>query len=119
MSPSNDIPQFLELWQSTLQEATILGCIFSEPQQVNLFLGALPVTWSAIITTQGGISGLTFIDLFSNTLQQNDINNSTVSKSTSSSNHALYVKGKYIKPSYGKPSKIYNPGRFQKPFFHD
>jgi len=39
---SNDVITFLELWQSTLHKVVILGCIFIDPQQVNLLLGALP-----------------------------------------------------------------------------
>lgn len=80
MSSTDNVPQFLESWQATLQEVAISGCIFTEPQQVNLLLGALPDTWSAFITTQGGLSNLTFTDLLSNILQQNDINTSLVSK---------------------------------------
>lgn len=70
----SDVITFLELWQSILQEAAILRCTFTNPQQVNLLLGALPNSWSASITTQGGIANLTFTYLLSNILQQNSIN---------------------------------------------
>jgi len=60
MSPSHNVPQFLESWQSTLQEVAIPRCTFSEPQKVNLLLGTLPSTWSAFITIQGGLLDLTF-----------------------------------------------------------
>jgi len=67
-----------------------------DSQQVNLLLGALSDSWSAFITTQGGISNLSFVDLISNILQQNSIN---LSKSNIVESSAFYVKGKFIKAS--------------------
>jgi len=69
MSNLDDVIAFLELWQAILQEASIASCTFSDSQQVNLLLGALPDSWSAFITTQGSINNLTFTNLLSNILQ--------------------------------------------------
>lgn len=74
MTTYDDVPQFLENWQATLQEVAIAGCTFENAQQFNLLLRALPSTWSAFITTQGVLDDLSFDKLFSNILQQNVIN---------------------------------------------
>jgi len=74
MSDSDDIVEFLETWQSLMQEAAIAGCTFTDFQQANLLLGTLPDSWSAFITTQGGLTDLTFPNLLSNILQQHAIN---------------------------------------------
>lgn len=97
MSDNEDVVAFLESWQALLQEAAISSCIFSEAQQVNLLLGALPESWSAFVTTQGGLADLTFVNLLSNILQQNAIN---LSKTEVSKSSAFYVKGKFMKPVF-------------------
>lgn len=97
MTDNDDVINFLEHWQSVLQEAAIAGCQFDDTQQVMLLLSALPDSWSAFITTQGGISTLTFTELISNILQQNAINNSNTESSKTS---AFYVKGKFFKPQH-------------------
>lgn len=74
MTPTQDVPRFLENSQATLQEAAAVGYTFTDVQQVNFLLGALRDMWSAFITTQGGLEDLTFNNLLSNILQQNDIN---------------------------------------------
>lgn len=38
MSETDDVSSFLESWQSVLHEAEIVGCIFTEDQQVNLLV---------------------------------------------------------------------------------
>ena len=48
-------------------------------------------------------SGLTFTDLPSNILQQNDINNSMISKFDRSTTHAFYIKGKFSKSPSNQP----------------
>ena len=63
MIPIEDVLQFLETWQATLQEATIIGCTFTD-----VLFGASLETWSTFITTEGGVDDLIFIDLFSNIL---------------------------------------------------
>ena len=101
------------MWQSLLQEAEIAGCVFTEDQQVNLLLGALPDSWGAFVTTQGGINDLTFTALLSNILQQNSINQS---KPESSKTSAFYVNGKFIKPQFNKNNqhgKKFNTTKFQ------
>lgn len=113
MTDSEDVVAFLESWQSTLQEAAISGCIFIDAQQVNLLLGALPDSWSAFVTTQGGISDLSFHTLLSNILQQNSIN---TSKLPTSKTNAFYAKGKFIKSSQYKPYQSrYRKSNFSKP----
>lgn len=69
MFENDDVINFIETWQSTLREAAIAGCNFTDSQQVNLLLAALPTSWSPFITTQGGILSLTFTTLISNILQ--------------------------------------------------
>lgn len=96
MSDNDDVVSFLESWLALVQEASISGCTLSETQQVHLLLGALLETWSAFVTTQGGLSDLTLINLISNILQQNSIN---LSKHEAPKTSAFYVKGKFIKPT--------------------
>jgi hypothetical protein len=104
MTGNDDVVTFLENWQTVLQEAAIAGCKFDNAQQVMLLLAALPDSWSAFVTTQGGIPTLTFTELISNILQQSAINSS---KTESSKTSAFYVKGKF--------NKFQNkPNRFQK-----
>jgi len=94
MTDSDDVSTFLESWQATLQEAAISGCTFSEAQQVNLLLGALPDSWSAFVTTQGGIADFTFTNLLSNILQHDSTN---MSKNEQPKNNAFYVKANFRK----------------------
>jgi hypothetical protein len=108
MSDNDDVVVFLESWQALLQEAAISGCTFTDAQQVNLLLGALPDSWSAFVTTQGGLADLTFVGLLSNILQQNAINSSKPETNKSS---AFYVKGKFIKPS---TNKSFPTGQFSR-----
>ena len=96
MADSDDTMSFLETWQSLLQEAEIAGCAFTEDQQVNLLLGALPDSWSAFHNHARWHCQSTFSTLLSNILQQNSINHSKPEISKSS---AFYVKGKFIKSS--------------------
>jgi len=105
MHESDDVIEFIKKWQSTLQEAVTSRCSFTNSQQVNLLFAALLDSWSAFITTQGGIPNLEFTTLISNILQQNAIN---LSKSSKTQSNAFYIKGKFVKPS---PSK---PGHFKK-----
>ena len=98
MTPIEDVPQFLETWQATLQEVAIANCFYTNVQQVNLLLGALLEIWSTFITTQVGLDDLTFTNLLSNILQQNNINNSMQSNSKAKSTSSFYIKGKFIKP---------------------
>lgn len=107
MSKNDDVVSFLESWQALLQEAAISGCTFSDAQQVHLLLGSLPESWSAFVTTQGGLPDLTLITLLSNILQQNTIN---LSKHETPKTSAFYVKGKFTKPTNNKRSS----NRFQK-----
>lgn len=95
MSENDDVVSFLENWQSVLQDTATAGCEFNDAQQVMLLLSALPNSWSAFVTTQGGITTLTFSELISNILLQTAINSS---KSESSENFAFYIKGKFINP---------------------
>ncbi len=101
MTKSDDVVEFLETWQFLLQEAAIVGWTFTDSPQVNLLLRALPDSWSAFITTQGGIVDLTFPNLLSNILQQHAINSS---KNAHSKTSAFYAKGKFHKPCQIKPS---------------
>jgi hypothetical protein len=99
MSDSDNVMTFMESWQSLLQEVEIASYTFTDDQQVNLLLGALHDSWSAFVTTQGGISNLTFTTLLSNILQQNSIN---LSNPDAANTSAFYVKGKFIKQPSNK-----------------
>jgi hypothetical protein len=110
MSNLDDVTAFLETWQSTLQEVAISGCSFTNAHQVNFLLGALPESWSAFVTTQGGLPDLTFTNLLSNILQQNSIN--TSKQATPS---AFYAKGKFTKPTASKSSQSsFRPSHYNK-----
>lgn len=117
MSESDDVISFLETWQSTLQEAAISGCTFSDAQQVNLLLSALPDSWGPFITTQGAITDLNFTTLLSNILQQNSINQSKIPEPTKTS--AFYVKGKFTKPFNSKPGRFSRPPSYRPPYNHN
>lgn len=80
-----------------VQKAPIAGCQFDNSQQVMLLLLALPHSWSSFITSQGGISTLTFTVLISNILQLSSINNSKIESSKTS---AFFVKEKFFKPQH-------------------
>jgi hypothetical protein len=118
MSDSDNVMTFLESWQSLLQEAEIVGCTFTDDQQVNLLLGALLDSWSAFVTTPGGMSNLTFTTLLSNILQQNSIN---LSKPDVANISAFYVKGKFIKQPSNKihllGQKFKTSPSYSRPYF--
>lgn len=115
MSDTDDVINFLETWQSTLQEAAIAGCIFTDSHQVNLLLAALPPSWNSFITTQGGITDLTFTTLISNILQQNDLNDTITPKQDKNTTNAFYVKGKFTKSPLYKSNKRSQKPNFSKP----
>lgn len=112
MTDSDDVSTFLESWQAILQEAAISGCTFTEAQQVNLLLGALPDSWGAFVTTQGGITDLTFTNLLSNILQQDSIN---MSRNEQPKSSAFYAKGKFQKTRQFQSTQ----SKFRKPYLNN
>jgi len=46
----DDIVEFLETWQSLLQEVAIAACTFTDTQQVNLLLGALLIPIHGVLS---------------------------------------------------------------------
>ena len=93
MQEEDRVPDFLDRWQSVLDDTVSAGLVIPALQQVTLLLTALPSSWRSFVTTQSSLAGLTLPALIGKILPEDAMRNTTVSRDAFAPS-ALYVAGR-------------------------